>query len=271
MVEDGRADGRTGGRRYALWLDRVPRPGWQNMAIDRALLERAQAGDCWLRLYGWDPPCLSFGRHEPAARRYDSSRIAALGLAVVRRPTGGRAVWHAHELTYAVAAPSAGLGSLRTRYEEIHRMLRDALARLGTAAELAPARRAAPLGAGACFAHPAGGEVMVGGRKVVGSAQVHEGAAFLQHGSILLADDQSTVTAVTRGIPPDDLSAPLVHLLGRPLTRERVADAVVAAAAERWGPPAERIDSPAEVLERAALHAELFRSREWTWAGVPTA
>ncbi|MDP9243917.1 MAG: hypothetical protein M3O77_02405, partial [Chloroflexota bacterium] len=66
--------------RYTLWHDAVPHPGWLNMAIDRALLERATAGESWLRHYAWSPSCLSFGRHEPAARRYDRERIAAFGL-----------------------------------------------------------------------------------------------------------------------------------------------------------------------------------------------
>src|SRR5512147_348802 len=126
---------------FSLWIDATPRPGWLNMAIDRALLERAQAGEQWLRLYAWSPACLSFGRHEPAARRYDRERIAALGLDVVRRPTGGRAVWHAGELTYALAAPAAAMGALREAYAEIHRVIRNAVRALGAAAELAGARR----------------------------------------------------------------------------------------------------------------------------------
>ncbi|HET6577377.1 MAG TPA: hypothetical protein VFG66_03595 [Gemmatimonadales bacterium] len=253
---------------YMLWPDPAPHPGWRNMAIDVTLLERARAGESWLRLYAWDPPCLSFGRHEPASRRYDAERIAALGLAVVRRPTGGRAVWHAGELTYAVAAPSAGVGPLREAYEDIHRMLRDALASLGLAVALAPGRRAAGVDAGACFAHPAGGEVMVDGRKVVGSAQLREGTAFLQHGSILLEHDQSTVAAVTRGDAPPDLSAPLARLLGRPLTRGDVMAAVTTAATRHWGAPAERTEAPMEILERADAHGARFRSTAWTWTGT---
>ncbi len=256
---------------WVLWADLAPRPGWRNMAIDRTLLERAQAGERWLRLYAWDPPCLSFGRHEPASRRYDSERIAELGLSVVRRPTGGRAVWHAAELTYAVAAPSAVLGSLPEACDEIHRMLRDALALLGAATEPAPPRPAAAVDAGACFSRPAGGELMVGGGKVVGSAQVREDGAFLQHGSILLAGNQSTVASVTRGPAPPDLSASLARVLGRPIAREQLAQAVAAAAAARWGPPARRVEAPAEVLERAEAHDACFRSPAWTWTGTPSA
>ena len=133
-------------------------------------------------MYAWEPD-LSFGRHEPAGRRYDADRVAALGLATVRRPTGGRAVWHAGELTYAVAAPADELGALRQAYRDIHLVLRDAVRSLGVPAELAPLSRAASVDTGACFASPAGGEVLVAGGKVVGSAQLRRGAALLQHGA----------------------------------------------------------------------------------------
>ena len=123
---------------WHLWIDEAPRPGWANMAIDTSLLERAERlGEGWLRLYRWNPSCLSFGRHEPATRRYDIHQIEALGLDTVRRPTGGRAVWHARELTYAVAAPSVRLGSLQSAYLEIHRMIAEALECLGATVSLA--------------------------------------------------------------------------------------------------------------------------------------
>jgi lipoate-protein ligase A len=250
-----------------MWIDATPRAGWLNMAIDQALLERAEAGERWLRLYSWDPWSLSFGRHEPAERRYDAERVAALGLSAVRRPTGGRAVWHARELTYAVAAPIEGLGSLRDTHLEIHAMLRDALRALGAAAELAPPRRAVGVDAGACFAATAGGEVMVRGRKVVGSAQLRQGTALLQHGSVLLDDDQAVVAAVTRSHPAPDGSAPLNRLLDRPATWTDAAEAVVEAAGRRWGGGVRR-SPPRCMLDRATLHADRFRSAEWTWSGT---
>jgi lipoate-protein ligase A len=256
---------------FTLWADAEPRAGWLNMAIDRALLERAQAGECWIRLYAWSPACLSFGRHEPAARRYDRERIAALGLDVVRRPTGGRAVWHARELTYAIATPAQALGALRESYTEIHRMIRDALRVLGVAAELAPSRGSTAVDAGACFAAPAGGEVLVGDHKVAGSAQLREHGALLQHGSILLGDDQAMVALVTRGEAPLDRSAPLGRLLGRPVAWIDAAEAVARTAAERWGEPRERVDTCASVLERARAFAARFRSPAWTWSGTGSA
>jgi lipoate-protein ligase A len=251
--------------RLTVWSDPLPRPGWLNMAIDRALLERAMAGESWLRLYAWSPSCLSFGRHEPAARRYDRDRIAALGLDVVRRPTGGRAVWHAGELTYAVAAPATTFGTLREAYGEIHRVIRDAIRWLGVPAELAPARAPVRPDAGACFAVSAGGEVMVGDHKVAGSAQLREDGALLQHGSILLTGDQAMVTRLTLGAAPADRSAPLARLLGRKVSWEEAAEAVTRAASERWGAPRERLNGSTSIVEHARTRASRFRSPEWTW------
>ena len=157
---------------WLLLID-PPASGAWNMALDAALLEAAATeGLATLRLYAWDPPTLSFGRNEPALRRYDRDAIRRRALATVRRPTGGRAVWHHREVTYAMAAPSATFGSLRDTYHEIHAMLAAALQSLGAAVGLAGERQAAGVDAGACFASAAGGEVMAAnGGKVVGSAQ----------------------------------------------------------------------------------------------------
>ena len=138
-------------------------------------------------------------------------------------------------MTYAIEAPAAALGALREAYGEIHRVIRNALRAFGVAAELAPARTAIRPDAGACFAAPAGGEVIVGDNKLVGSAQLREGGALLQHGSILLADDQEMVARLTRGDAPADRSAPLARLLGRRVSWDEAAEAVTEAAAGRWG------------------------------------
>jgi lipoyl(octanoyl) transferase len=250
-------------QRWELLIDATGGRGADNMALDEALLVEADRSGRWfLRLYRWSPPCLSFGRHEPARSRYDRAAIARLALDVVRRPTGGRAVWHEHELTYAVAAPIAAFGSLRTTYHAIHARLATALRSLGAEASLAPDRPTAPLtslGGGsspACFAAPVGGEVLVGDRKVVGSAQVRRGGAFLQHGSILLAGSQDMVERVRRTPGTGNGSTTLSAALGRPIGFDEVADAI----ARTWGatgPPS------------APLHLHPFQSAfadpEWTW------
>lgn len=249
---------------HLLWHDPVPRPGWAQMAIDLALLDLAQRdGVVVLRCYRWWPHCLSFGSHEPAARRYDRDRIRTLGLDVVRRPTGGRGVWHAGELTYAVAAPADRFGPLQDAYRAIHETLAAAVRALGAPATLAGAAGREPrLEAGPCFARPVGGEVLVHGHKVVGSAQLRRGGALLQHGSVLLDDDQRLVAELLPGGEPT-AEAPLNRLLDRPVTWEAVAGAVAAAAAgwcDRWISA-----DPAPLLAAAARYEPLFQSLEWTW------
>ena len=82
-------------------IDTAPAPGAWNMAVDEALMERVRGGGApVLRFYRWEPACLSLGRNQPATGAYDAAAIAARGVDVVRRPTGGRAVLHHRELTY---------------------------------------------------------------------------------------------------------------------------------------------------------------------------
>jgi lipoyl(octanoyl) transferase len=249
---------------WTLWVDDTPRPGWTNMAIDEALLDRAdQLDESCLRLYTWQPHCLSFGRHEPATRRYDGDRISAMGIDTVRRPTGGRAVWHSRELTYAVAAPSRFLGSLADAYLQIHGMLAGALLALGIPASLAPRTRAAQLGAGACFSHPAGGEVMAFGRKVVGSAQLGRGGAFLQHGSILLQDEQQLIPALAQERP---LAAGVVpRHLSLELSAEDLIATISAVVQARWTGTWHRISGSDALLRAASQHYSRYRSPAWTW------
>ncbi len=252
--------------RWTLISDPTAHPGWWHMALDQALLDRAeQTGEGFVRCYRWEPWCLSFGRHEPALRRYDRARIEAAGMDVVRRPTGGRAVWHARELTYAVVAPLTAFGGMQQAYRQIHALLAHAVESLGAAASLAPASRPLTPGAGACFSSPAGGEVIALGRKLVGSAQLRQGSALLQHGSLLLADDQSRVAGVTLGAAPAGGEITLEMLLGRPVPYAEAAAAVAAALSRLpgdWGSPATGLAPDA----LAATHADRFLDPAWTWA-----
>jgi len=241
---------------WQLIVDRDGQPGAENMAADQALLESVAAGGpAMLRLYRFRPAALSLGRNEPT-RRYDRSEIAALSVDVVRRPTGGRAVWHEHELTYAVAAPIAAFGSLRESYAAIHARLAAALRALGAPATLAPARPMGPLRATPCFGSSVGGEVLVHGRKVVGSAQVRRGDAFLQHGSILLAGSQALVYRLAG--EPVGTETNLTAVLGRAVAFDEVAASVIAAfacdvaRAVATRPPPPALTAP-------------FRDPTWTW------
>jgi lipoate-protein ligase A len=250
---------------WHVWIDDTPRPGWCNMALDRALLDRAElAGESWLRLYSWQPHCLSFGRHEPAACQYDAERIASLGIDTVRRPTGGRAVWHSKELTYAVAGPTAAFGSLRQAYFDIHRALADALRSIDVAACLAPVTRSLPINAGACFANAAGGEVVVGARKVVGSAQLRLNRGFLQHGSILLDDEQRMVSALMKGKDQAEVTHPPA-LLDDGWSIPDLIEAISRSLLAHW--PGDRVplSSSGEMLQSASRYFPQFRSVAWTW------
>jgi lipoate-protein ligase A len=234
-------------------------PGAEHMARDAQLLEAAdRAGRASLRLYRFDPPCLSLGRNE-AAGGYDRAALARLGADVVRRPTGGAAVWHEHDLTYAVAAPIATFGGLREAYHAIHRRLLTALRSLGADVALAPARLSArpPVRPTACFSQPVGGEVLVCGRKLVGSAQVRRGAAFLQHGSILLDGSQDLIQAVSHAPQAATAATTLSAALGRRVTWREVADAVVSA----WGDEC----TTTAPYRRLPSSTALFLDPAWTW------
>ncbi len=247
---------------WTLIVESSGRPGAENMSIDYSLLRAAQEGVAFLRLYCWNPPCLSFGRNEPARRRYDFAEIERRGLDTVRRPTGGRAVWHEAEVTYAVAAPARTFGALHESYNIIHATIAAALGRLGVAAELArrPRGRSASLSGGACFASPVGGEVVAAGRKLVGSAQVREGNAFLQHGSVLVEDGQDVVAQVTLGTAPQPAATSITALLGRRVSFEEVAELVGEEAMRSW--PGEWDTGHVSVTGQ---EFERFADPVWTW------
>ncbi len=174
------------------------------MAVDEAILEAVTAAESppTLRLYAWDPPCLSLGRAQPMDV-VDEAALATEGWDLVRRPTGGRALLHADELTYAVVAPDRMLpmaGGVLASYQELSRGLLAGLERLGLHADppayaaLSQADRANPV----CFEVPSAYEITVGGRKLIGSAQLRRRGVVLQHGSLPLDGDITRVTRVLR-------------------------------------------------------------------------
>jgi lipoate-protein ligase A len=168
--------------------------GPHNMAADEVLLEAACAGVASLRFYGWYEPTLSLGYFQSHRVRREDPRLA--GLPYVRRPSGGMALVHHHEITYALALPAGPPWLGREPWlRRMHRIIAAALDKLGAAVRPAgPADegRAGPL----CFHHFTAGDLLLGGAKVVGSAQRQvrsKGrAALMQHGGILLAQSPFT-------------------------------------------------------------------------------
>jgi len=258
----------------AQWrlLDTGARDGAWNMACDIALMARARrTGESVFRVYAWARPTLSFGRHEAARRHYDASAIATAGVDLVRRPTGGRALLHHHEVTYSITAPVVGDESLTGSVRRFNQLLLDALRALGVDAREAGASRALRPEGAACFAVPSAGELTLDGRKLVGSAQVRQDGALLQHGSILLDDDQGRIAGFAAGpyLPPAP-AASLREALGSKAAYEPVRDALLQAVADSSGAPsaAALVLTPDEALRgppdlEDALRQ--FRDASWTW------
>lgn len=247
--------------------------GPENMAWDHTLAEACERGTAVLRFYDWSPATLSLGRNEPARGVYSAEALRRHGVDVVRRPTGGRAVLHDRELTYSVCAPLRSLGGVRAAYATLNRALAAGLRRLGAPVGLATSGAATPLDTGPCFQDPAAGEVMAGDRKLVGSAQVRMGGVLLQHGSILLEDDQVRIAGLTSQGAPDTGRRPAVlrEILGREVARGELTRALVEAFAEMvpgdWrGPTGEdRLGADALPTSPRADLLQHYSSAEWTW------
>lgn len=257
-----------------------PQPGVRNMAVDEALMRSAAsgAGAVTLRFYRWEPGCLSFGRNQEASGAYDPAAAADRGIDVVRRPTGGRAVYHHRELTYSVTAPAGTWGSLRESYRRINAALAAGLRELGVQATCAgddsdgaSRHRATPRPTPrACFRDPLPGEVTVDGRKLVGSAQWRDGGAFLQHGSILLVDEQYVVDALrTPGggaaVGVDSGAISLADLLDEPPPEGMAVDALALGFAGEFG--VDVVPGALSAEEGAAIEAlaSRFADPAWTW------
>jgi lipoyl(octanoyl) transferase len=181
-----------------------PTDGATNMAIDEAVWRGRQAGQSppTLRFFGWAPPTVSLGYGQPLNADVDTIACRALGVGLVRRPTGGSAIYHdgpERELTYSVSASAEDLGAtsdLLETYRWIGAALLRGLNALGAGAELVPVAASEGPTPAFCFARTGRYEIEIGGRKVVGSAQRRQGLYFLQHGSILLGVDAPRLRTV---------------------------------------------------------------------------
>lgn len=172
------------------FLPLVTAPGPEQMALDEALLESAaDANVASFRFYRWSEPTLSLGY-------FQSADVRLPGLAWVRRASGGAAILHhhPHELTYSFALPASAVGPLRGENWicRVHHLLRDWLISQGVPAHAVICGEEKKLGDGLCFLHHTPGDLVVGGAKVVGSAQRKLRGAILQHGTILLSQSPHT-------------------------------------------------------------------------------
>ncbi len=173
------------------------------MAVDEAVFRGTirKTSPPTLRFYGWRTPAVSIGRFQDARQEIDFEACRQLGIDLIRRPTGGKAVLHEQELTYAVIAgddlPLFPPDILET-YRIISGCIARGLAECGIRAEMEAEGRAAgeePLDR-SCFSFPSRYELLVAGRKICGAAQTRSHGVFLQHGALLMAFDPGRTCAV---------------------------------------------------------------------------
>jgi len=200
------------------------------MAHDRGLLDEAESTShpmTRLRLYRWTRATVSIGNHQQPDRAFDFNYCDTNGIPWVRRPSGGRAVFHSSELTYAVVSNDARIfppGSLVETYERLAGWLVEGMSRAGISARITHRQRASPLSPGGrapgpCFLSPTRDAVTWAGRRLVGSAQRRARHSFLQHGSIPLQIDYPHMGAAL-AVEPD-------HLRQRVISASEAAGAAV--------------------------------------------
>jgi len=174
-----------------------------NMAIDEYFLQTADR--VVVRLYGWDPAAVSLGRSQDPDAAVDRQYCREKGIPIVRRSTGGAAVYHKDEITYMVAAP---LRCFRNQdvigtYRQIARHLLAVFRTLGVPCDFAGAvsreqRRNGMQQGVACFLLPSDYEIVVEGKKIVGNAQHRDRERLMQHGAIGWHFDYGETAAVLR-------------------------------------------------------------------------
>ncbi len=241
------------------------------MATDHALARRLGEGEAVLRFYQWEVPTLSFGRNQRARGAYREEDIRGAGMDLVRRPTGGRAVLHHQELTYAVVLPLRTLGGLRDVYRKVNEGLVLGLTRLGVPAAVSGATGTAlPPEAGACFQAPAEGEVVVGGRKLVGSAQARVEGALLQHGSLLLAGDQRRAevldgSGANQAQETSGAYVTLSEVLAEPPELSSLIRELAQGVGEVLGGEWRRAEPTSEEETVAEELRKRYESPDWTW------
>jgi lipoyl(octanoyl) transferase len=209
-------------------LTTPPARGSWNMAVDEAILESTARGEALptLRLFSWQPACLSLGYAQPVAD-VDRARLVQRGWDLVRRPTGGKAILHTDELTYSVTGPQTEprlAGSVLESYRRLSIALLKALHLLGIPAQsqaevLQDANQ--PKGP-VCFEVPSNYEITVEGKKLIGSAQARRREGVLQHGALPLHGDLTRITAVLAFADEAERSLAAERLLKRAMTAETV-------------------------------------------------
>lgn len=260
-------------------LSDPPAEGAWNMAVDEAILEAVEKKQSppTLRLYAWKPACLSLGRSQPVAEA-DLPALQSRGWQIVRRPTGGRAILHTDELTYALIAPADNplvAGGVLESYQRIAQALIRTLTQLQVPVEIAQAHKPDKNAPPVCFEVPSSYEITVNGKKLIGSAQARRPEAVLQHGSLPLYGDLTRITLTlafaneeTRQQAAQRLQQKATTLeaaLGRRVSWQTAAESLISAFAQSFDLSFEAGQlTPAETQRARALVQEKYANPAWT-------
>lgn len=208
---------------WRLILD-PPAPGAWNMAVDEAILNAATQGNVppTLRLYAWNPACLSLGYAQPISD-VDEKRLEEFGWDMVRRPTGGRAILHTDELTYSVCGPEHEpvlSGDILSSYQRLSAAILAALEHIGVGVQALPQEKnpVSKTPEPVCFEIPSNYEITANGKKLVGSAQARRQGGVLQHGTLPLYGDLARIVQVLRFPNPVSRAQAAERLLERATT-----------------------------------------------------
>jgi len=215
--------------------------GATNMAIDAALLDEVVGSSerrTIVRFYGWRQPTISLGRNQKVDDAVDVLYCRANSIDVVHRPTGGRAVLHDDELTYAVISNDSSCfgDTIYGNYKRVSEALCIGYHSLGVRAVLAPDTRKPGVSENGsdppCFLSTSRYELMVDGRKIAGSAQRRVRGSFLQHGSMPITCDREVLARAT-GLPDSESlqreMAGVAEFLGERPTIEQLRSAFIRA------------------------------------------
>lgn len=204
--------------------------GAANMERDR---EALAAGAPVLRLYSWQPRCISLGHSQEIEEEIDLPAAKKLGYDVVKRPTGGGIVFHNEaEITYSLVMPLSDPllpKGLIQSYKIISEAVVSGLKSLGVAAEVKATRDSRPAARDTlCFSYPAEYEIVADGRKLVGSAQKRSKQAVLQQGSVFVRQPEADVYSLLKKPFQKHQAVSLEELLGRQVAFDELKEALVA-------------------------------------------
>jgi lipoate-protein ligase A len=213
-------------------IQHPPAQGAWNMAVDESILESIYTDNALptLRLYAWEPACLSLGHAQPF-EEVNQDSLAHHGWDIVRRPTGGRAILHVDELTYSVIAPLSDPrvhGGVLESYLRLSKALIEALRLLGlnpqaNEQQVKQSRKHNPV----CFEVPSNYEITVDNKKLIGSAQARRKEGVLQHGALPLHGDLTRVITALNFPDPATKERAKIRLLAHATTVEQELGVII--------------------------------------------